>query len=171
MQTFTASYDAFEDRIRLNAVDKAGVSQSILLTRRLLDQIIPMIAKDLEAKAPKGVPAEIVQSMTQERMRQVRRDASASGRLAPAVQRAAHTPDWLCKTIHLKRVPPGFVAVLTDDRSVDAILPLGEANLRALLDILRSIYAKASWDLRAFPEWLQAEHKITLGQGVQMRLN
>lgn len=171
VHTFTAIYDAIEDRVRLNAVDKAGVKQSILLTRRMLDQIVPVIAKDLEAKTPQGVPAQIVQSMTQERARQMRRKASVTGNVAPPVQREAQTPHWLCKTVHFKPVPNGLIAVLTDDSSVDAVLPLAELNLRALLDVLRAAYAKASWHPRVFPEWLQAEHKVALGQGVQVRLN
>jgi hypothetical protein len=165
VQTFTALYDAMEDRVRLNAVDKAGIKQSILLTRRLLDQIVPVIAKDLEAKTPQGVPAEIVQSMTQERVRQVRREASASGNVARPVQREVQTPEFLCKTVHFKRVPNGLVAVMTDDSTVDAVLPLAEPNLRTLLDILRATYAKASWDPRVFPQWLQAEQRAAVGQG------
>jgi hypothetical protein len=171
VQTFTATYDPVEDRIRLNAVDRAGVKQSILLTRRLLDQIVPVIAKDLEAKTPQGVPAEIVQSMTQERVRQVRREAGASGNVAPPVRRESQTPEFLCKTVHFKRVSNGLVAVLTDDGTVDVVLPLAEANLRALLDILRATYAEASWDPRVFPEWLKAEQRATVGQGALVRLN
>lgn len=171
VQTFTSVYDPVEDRIRLNAVDGDGVKQSILLTRRLMDQVIPVIAKDLEAKTPQGVPAEIVQSMTQERVRQVRRAASASGAVAQPVQREAQTPDWLCKTIHFKRAPNGLVAVLTDDRTIDAMLPLAEANLRALLDILRATYARASWDARVFPEWMKAEQRPMAGQGARIVMN
>ena len=77
VQTFTAIYDQVEDRIRLKAVDGAGVKQSILLVRRSMDQVIPVIAKYLEAKTPQSVPPNIVQSMTQGRVRQVRRVASA----------------------------------------------------------------------------------------------
>ena len=171
VQTFTAIYDPVEDRIRLNAVDKAGVKQSILLTRRLMDQVIPVIAKDLEAKTPQGVPADIVQSMTQERVRQVRREASASGAVQRPVVREPETPDWLCRTIHFKRVPNGLVAVLTDDRSVDAVLPLAEVNLRALLDILRATYTKAGWDPRVFPEWMKAEQRPAAGLGVRIVMN
>jgi SpoVK/Ycf46/Vps4 family AAA+-type ATPase len=73
IQTFTARYDAIEDRICLNAVDVSGGKQSIYLTRRLMDQIIPVLAKHLEEKTPKGVPADVVQAMTQERLRQARK--------------------------------------------------------------------------------------------------
>jgi hypothetical protein len=171
VQTFTASYDPVEDRIRLNAVDKAGVKQSILLTRRLMDQVIPVIAKDLEAKTPQGVPADIVQSMTQERVRQVRREASASGNVVRPVRREAEMADWLCRTIHFKRVPNGLVAVLTEDSTVDAVLPLAEANLRALLDIFRATYAKASWNPCVFPEWMKAEQGPSAGQGARIMIN
>lgn len=69
VQTFTARYDPIEDRIFLNTVDATGAKQVIYLTRRLMDQIIPVLAKHLEDKTPKGVPPDVVQSMTQERVR------------------------------------------------------------------------------------------------------
>ncbi|WP_430464779.1 hypothetical protein [Tabrizicola sp.] len=171
IQAFTANYDPVEDRIRLNAIDGAGIKQSILLTRRLMDQVIPVIAKDLEAKIPQGVPADIVQSMTQERVRQVRREARASGAVPKPVAREPETPDWLCRTIHFKRVPNGLVAVLTDDRNVDAVLQLAEANQRVLLDILRATYRKACWDPRVFPEWMKLEQWPTVRQGARVVMN
>lgn len=171
VQTFTATYDAVEDRVRLNAVDSAGVKQAILLTRRMLDQIVQVIAKDLEEKTPQGVSAQVLQSMTQERVRQVRREASASGRSALPVVPEAQTPHWLCKKVNFMRVPNGIVAVFTDDSTVDAVLSLSEQNLRTLLDILRATYIKASWDLRGFPAWLWAEQRAAVGLGGQVRLN
>ena len=54
VQTFTARYDPIEDRICLNAVDATGAKQSIYLTRRLMDRIIPVVAKHLEEKTDRS---------------------------------------------------------------------------------------------------------------------
>lgn len=48
IQTFTARYDAVEDRVRLDAVDAQGGKQSILLTRHLVDRVIGRVAKAVE---------------------------------------------------------------------------------------------------------------------------
>ena len=57
-----------------------------------MDQIIPVVAKHLEEKTLKGVPTDVVQSMTQERIRQARKaeppaqpvQADLVGRMAQA---------------------------------------------------------------------------------------
>jgi hypothetical protein len=171
IQTFTAVYDPVEDRIRLDALDAAGATQSVWLTRRIADQVVPVLAKDLEAKTPQGAPAKIMQSMSQERVRQVRQQASAAGRVTRAVQPEPQTPSWLCKAIHFKRVPKGLLVVLTDDASVDAMLPLIDANQRALLDILRATYRKAAWDMRVFPDWMRSDPTPPAGQGAKRVMN
>lgn len=166
MQTFTARYDAIEDRICLNAVDASGAKQAIYLTRRLMDQIIPVVVKHLEEKTPKGVPADVVQSMTQERVRQARKAAPQ----AEPVQADLETPRWLCTTIQMSKQPSGLAVTLTGDAACRAQMPLADPHLRTVLDIFRNSYAKAGWDLRVFPDWLGPE-QAGAGQGAQARLN
>jgi hypothetical protein len=166
VQTFTSRYDPAEDRIYLNAVDAAGAKQTIYLTRRLLDQIIPVMAKHLEEKTPKGVPADVVQSMTQERVRQARKAEPP----AEPVQTDLETPRWLCTTIQMQKQPAGLAVTLTGDAACKAEIPLADPNLRTVLDIFRNTYAKAGWDMRVFPDWLGAD-KAQVGQGAQVRLN
>ncbi|WP_430463658.1 hypothetical protein [Tabrizicola sp.] len=166
VQTFTARYDPVEDRICLNAVDATGAKQAIYLTRRLMDQIIPVVAKHLEEKTPKGVPADVVQSMTQERVRQARKAEPA----AEPVQADLETPRWLCTTIQMSKQPTGLAVTLTGDAACKAQIPLADLHLRAVLDIFRNSYAKAGWDLRVFPEWLGPE-QANAGQVAQVRLN
>jgi len=166
VQSFTARYDPIEDRICLNAVDAAGAKQAIYLTRRLMDQIIPVVVKHLEEKTPKGVPADVVQSMTQERVRQVRQAETP----ATPVQADPETPRWLCTTIQMQKQPAGLAVTLTGNATCQAQIPLADLHLRAVLDIFCNNYAKAGWDLRVFPEWLGAG-KTTAGQGAQVRLN
>lgn len=166
VQTFTARYDPIEDRLCLNAVDATGAKQAIYLTRRLMDQIIPVVAKHLEEKTPKGVPADVVQSMTQESVRQARKAEPP----AEPVQADIETPRWLCTTIQMSKQPAGLAVTLTGDAACKAQIPLADPHLRTVLDIFRNSYAKAGWDLRVFPEWLGSE-QAAAGQGAQVRLN
>jgi hypothetical protein len=160
MQTFTARYDPIEDRICLNAVDASGAKQAIYLTRLLMDQIIPVVVKHLEDKTPKGVPADVVQSMTQERVRQARKAEPP----ADPVQADLETPRWLCTTIQMKKQPAGLAVTLTGDAACKAQIPLADPHLRTVLDIFRNSYAKAGWDLRVFPDSLAVD-KAQVGQG------
>ena len=166
IQTFTARYDAIEDRICLNAVDASGSKQAIYLTRRLMDQIIPVLAKHLEEKTPKGVPADVVQSMTQERVRQARKAELP----AEPIQADLETPRWLCTTIQMSKQPAGLAVTLTGDAACKAQIPLADPHLRTVLDIFCNSYAKAGWDMRVFPDWLGPE-QAAVGQGAQVRLN
>ena len=166
IQMFTARYDAIEDRICLNAVDANGAKQVIYLTRRLTDQIIPVVAKHLEDKTPKGVPADVVQSMTQESVRQARKSEPA----AEPVLADLSTPRWLCTTIQIQKQPAGLAMTLTGDAACNARIPLADPHVRTVLDIFRNSYAKAGWDLRVFPDWLGQEH-AAVGQHAQVRLN
>ena len=166
VQTLTARYDPIEDRICLNAVDASGAKQAIYLTRRLMDQIIPIVAKHLEEKTPKGVPSDVVQSMTQERVRQARKAEPP----AEPVQTDLETPRWLCTTIQMSKQPAGIALNLTGDAACKVQIPLADPHLRTVLDIFRNSYAKAGWDLSVFPEWLGSE-QATAGQGAQVRLN
>lgn len=166
VQTFTARYDPIEDRICLNAVDASGGKQAIFLTRRLMDQIIPVVAKHLEEKTPKGVPADVVQSMTQERVRQARKAEPPPEPVLADLE----TPRWLCTTIQMQKQPAGLAVTLTGDAACKAQIPLADSHLRTVLDIFRNSYVKAGWDLRVFPEWLGSE-QASAGQGAQVRLN
>lgn len=153
VQTFTVRYDPTEDRICLKAVDASGGKQAIYLTRRLTDQIIPMMSKILEEKTPKGVPADVVQSMTQERMRQARKVEPP----VEPVQANLETPRWLCTTIQMSKQPAALLIAFTDGAACKAQILLTDPHLRTVLDIFRNSYTKAGWDLRVFPEWLGLE--------------
>jgi hypothetical protein len=166
VQTFTARYDPAEDRIYLNAVDAAGAKQTIYLTRRLMDQIIPVVAKHLEDKTPKGIPADLVQSMTQQRVRQARKVEPP----ATPVQADLEAPRWLCTTILLQKRPTGLAVTFSDDADSKAQIALADPHLRTMLDIFRNSYAKAGWDAQVFPEWLRQD-QAALRPGAHLRLN
>ena len=167
IQTFTGRYDPVEDRLRLDAVDAAGGKQAIFLTRRLTDRVIPVLVSHLEGKTPEGVPADLAQGLSQSRARQARQ----TGEDTPAVTVDAETQTWLCRTMHFQKLDHGLNVIFTDDTQVDAVMPLVEANLRAVLDILLELYTKANWPLEPFPEWMKPEATVTISRARGTRLN
>ena len=141
IQTFTARYDPAEDRLRLDAIDVKARKQALLLTRRLADRVIPALVSHLEGKTPEGIPADLAQGMSQSRARQARQTADTM----PAVVAESEMPTWLCRTIHVQKARQGLNVIFTDDASVSAVMPMVEANLRAVLDIFLELYTKANW--------------------------
>ena len=167
IQTFTARYDPAEDRLRLDAIDAKGHKQALLLTRRLADRIIPVLVSHLEGNTPEGVPADLAQGMSQSRARQARQ----TGDTAPAVVAESETPTWLCQTIHVQKAQQGLNVIFTDAARINAVMPMVEANLRAVLDIFLELYTKANWPTEPFPEWMKPEATLTVAPGQGLRLN
>lgn len=155
IKTFTGRFDPVEDRIRLDAVDAEGARQSIFLTHRLADKVIPIITQHLEGQTPEGIPSDLAQGMSQQRSRQARAD----GDKATPVEEDLGAPKWLCRTVHLTKVGEGLVIIFTDDAEVDASMLMAAEKLRVVLDIFRELYAKAGWSGEAFPEWMGAPDK------------
>ena len=141
IQTFTARYDPAEDRLRLDAVDAKARKQALLLTRRLADRVIPVLVSHLEGKTPEGIPADLAQGMSQSRARQARQ----TGEYIAVPWTLKAKPTWLCRTIHVQKARQGLNVIFTDDASVSAVMPMVEANLRAVLDIFLELYTKANW--------------------------
>lgn len=166
VQSFTARFDPIEDRICLNVVDEAGQKQAIYLTRRLMDQIIPVVVKHLEDKTPKGIPADVVQSMTQERVRQVRMAEAP----AEPVQADIETPRWLCTTVRMSKVSKGLTMTLSAEATASVLIGFDEQHLRTALDIFRNSYIKAGWDMRVFPDWQKSGPRPAVADGPN-RLN
>jgi hypothetical protein len=167
IQTFTGRYDPVEDRLRLDAVDAQGGKQAIFLTRRLVDRVIPVLVSHLEGKTPEGVPADLAQGMSQSRARQARQ----TGEATPAIAADPETPTWLCRTMHFQKADHGLNVIFTDDTQVNAVMPMVEANLRAVLDIFLDLYTKAGWPTEPFPEWQKPEATVTLSPAPGTRLN
>jgi hypothetical protein len=160
VQTVTVSYDRREDRIALNVADAQNTKQIIHLTRRLLDQVIPVLVTRLEDGTPPGLPAAIVQSMSQDRMRLAR----AIDPPVPPVRADPVTPRWLCHTIRLRQAATGLCVTLNGDR-VQALLALSEPELRMTLDALHRAYGKADWTRAVFPRWMILDPATAPGGG------
>lgn len=167
IQTFTARYDPAEDRLRLDAVDAKGHKQSLWLTRRLGDRVIPVLVSHLEGKTPEGIPPDLAQGMSQSHARQARQ----TGDNSPAVVAESGTPIWLCRTIHVQKARHGLNVIFTDDARINAVMPMVEANLRVVLDILLDLYTKANWSTEPFPEWMKPEATLTVTPRHGTRLN
>ena len=89
----------------------------------------------------------------------------------PAVVAESGTPTWLCRTIHVQKAQQGLNVIFTDDVSVSAVMPMVEANLRAVLDIFLELYTKANWPTEPFPEWMKPDATVTISRAKGRRLN
>jgi hypothetical protein len=167
IQTFTARYDPAEDRLRLDAIDVKARKQALLLTRRLADRVIPVLVSHLEGKTPEGIPADLAQGVSQAQARTARQQCEAT----PAVSAESEMPTWLCRTIHVQKARQGLNVIFTDDARINAVMPMVEANLRAVLDIFLELYTKANWPTEPFPEWMKPEATLTVAPGQGVRLN
>ena len=152
IKTFTGRYIPIEDRLRLDAVNEQGNRQSLFMTRRLTDKIIPVMVEHLEAQTPEGMPSDLVQEMQQDKSRLVRAEAGSE----TSVEIDPETVPWLCKTVHLTKTGTGLVIIFTDDNSIEASMPMSNDNLRVVLDIFQTLYTSAEWGQEAFPDWMQA---------------
>ena len=156
-----------EDRLRLDAVDAQGNKQAIFLTHRLADRVIPVLVSHLEGKTPDGVPTDLAQGMSQSTARQARQVGEATAAVVPGNE----TPSWLCRMMHFQQAEHGLNVIFTDDTQTDAVMPMVEANLRAVLDIFLDLYTKAGWPTDPFPEWIQTEATLTVAPWQGTRLN
>ena len=152
IKTFTGRYIPVEDRLRLDAVDADGNKQSLFMTRRLVDRIIPVMVEHLEGQTPEGMPSDLVQEMQQEKALQVHAEGGAE---AP-IKVSPDAVPWLCRTVHLTKTGSSLVVVFTDDAHIEAQMPMTAENLRVVLDIFKTLFTSAEWGLDAFPDWMQA---------------
>jgi hypothetical protein len=150
ISTFTARPDFEEDRIRLDAIDPAGQTQSILLTRRLCSRFIPGLVERVEAGQQPGARREIGLAMSQQ---QLRMDRAVSP--LPDVVPNEQASRWLCRTIHLTDHPEALEWTLTDDGDNAAVMFLSGLAPREVLEVLMLIYRELEWGLEPFPEWLR----------------
>lgn len=149
IKTFTGSYEANEDRIRLNAVDDGGVLGSIYLTRRLVDRVIPIVLDQLTTSFPSDVGVDVFQTAEHEIARLHRSLEEPAEPVAPA----NNENTWLCTTVHIHKNDVLTTLEFTDQRERRALLALNAQQLRATLDIFRDLYTRAEWDAGVFPDW------------------
>ena len=149
IHTFTMNADRVEDRIRLDAADPAGATQTIWITRRLASQCVPHLGKQAEKRASENGAHDVALTMAQQRLR-LDRDENPT----PPVQAGADAPLWLCRTMHFSDTPEGIIWIMTDDATQDARMHLNEHALRAVLDVFLTSYRALEWDVSPFPDWV-----------------
>ena len=155
IETFTAQADLAEDRIRLDAIGPEGETQSIFLTRRLADRMVPLLVDQAEQQAVPGVPKEIALAMNQQHLRMEREENP----IAP-VEPKQGSSRWLCQTIHLGENQDQVVWTLTDDGDNTAMMGLPGDGVRNVLEVLLIVYQGLEWTVQAFPAWMTAREAL-----------
>ncbi len=158
IETFTAQADLAEDRIRLDAISPEGETQSIFLTRRLADRMVPLLVDQAEAHAVPGVPKDIALAMNQEQLR-MERDENP---IAP-IEAKQGSSRWLCQTIHVGEDQDQVLWTLTDDGDNTAVMGLPGDGVRNVLEVLLIVYQGLEWTVQAFPAWMTAREAMPDG--------
>ena len=201
IETFTLRFDAREDRLRLDATDKAGRVEGIWMTQRLTNKLVAALALDLDrelaqsftartlddphettqaerpATPPMAPPPQVaaaLHGMVQQNLR-LERAQNGTGARSPrgttAVRTAPVTSRWLCTTIQLWPRGGGVMVSFSDDASVTARFFMSHRNTRAVLDVLADHYRKAGWSQQAFPGWVREAAEILTGEEARGWLN
>jgi hypothetical protein len=155
IETFTGQADLAEDRIRLDAINPDGETQSIFLTRRLADRMVPLLVDRAEQQVVPGVPKEIGLAMNQEQLR-LERDENP---IAP-VETKQGSSRWLCQTVHVGENDDQIVWTLTDDGDNTAMMGLPGDGVRNVLEVLLIVYLGLEWTTQAFPGWMTAREEM-----------
>lgn len=200
METFRLRFDSWEDRLRLDATDKAEQFQCIWLTQRLANKLIATLAKDLDrevkapAQAPRGAEAVSVSKsqqnsnsahdarltaalheMAQQRIRTERVQSRLDINRSPVddsrpASLAADSACWLCTAITLGRQSGGVLITFTGRGNHGAQFFMSYRNARRVLDSLAKHYRRGSWSLQAFPGWVRKGFESEVRE-TQSRLN
>ena len=149
IRTFTLVSDFDEDRLRMDARNKEGVTQAIMLTRRLLDRAIPKMADEAYKLAAGPIPANLALPIAQQRLRQERR-----ANPIPPVCVSDGVQPWLCVAMQFKLQGNAMFWMLKGHGGQEARMFLSNSNLRATLDVFAIQYRAMRWSRAAFPEWL-----------------
>ena len=155
IETFTAQADLAEDRIRLDAISPGGETQSIFLTRRLADRMVPLLVDRAEQQVMPGVPKELGLAMNQEQLR-IEREENP---IAP-VEAKQGSSRWLCLTVHVGEERDQIVWTLTDDAANTAVMGLPGDGVRNVLEVLLIVYQGLEWTVQAFPGWMTARDEL-----------
>ena len=155
IETFTAHADLAEDRIRLDAISPQGDTQSVFLTRRLADRMVPLLVDRAEERAMPGVPKEIGLAMNQEQLR-IEREENP---IAP-VEAKQGSIRWLCLTVHVAEEQEQVVWTLTDDGDNTAVMGLVGDGVRNVLEVLLIVYQGLEWATQAFPTWMTSREAV-----------
>jgi hypothetical protein len=156
--TVSFGYSAAEDRI-VGVCTQGETSATVLLTRRLVRQVIARLAQMLEqsspiaGRAPAAMRAEVVQFEHESAVAQlsIGTGPAPTKALGAAASRAS---GLLVARVDLTTQPQGYVLVLSDGGSRNVTLRLQWQDLHRLLGALHQQARGAQWDLAEAAPWL-----------------
>jgi len=170
-------YDAEEDRILLSVQDGTGTDHDIWLTRRLVRQFFPALAKCLtEMSATAGrVGAQWRNEVLSFEHEKAVSDALSSGRARPAERAPAPEADdhgdaadrkgLLVQTIGVRKRSEGRLGLSFRSQDAAVDLELDDERLHVICDLLAKLACRAEWDLGlALPWQAPSRPEITAGE-------
>lgn len=154
LERLTTEYVDSEDRLRLNGnVAGDGKGVSLWLTRRLLERLIPRMARWLETSeddSPRLAPVRpTVQRFAFEA-------AQAGLAPLPRVAIAACDPPWVVHSVDFVFGPAGLRLVFRNADAAAGIVFTATA-LRQWLGILQRLSDEAGWSIGAWPGWMRED--------------
>lgn len=156
--TLTFGYSAAEDRI-VGVCAQGDVSGTVLLTRRLVRQIIARLAQLLNqsspvaSRAPASMRAEVVQIEHQSAVAQLS-CGSGPAALKSLGDAAARSPGMLVTRVDLTPQGNGFLLVFGAADGRNASLRLQWQDLHRLVAALNLQARNAQWDFAEAAPWL-----------------
>lgn len=157
----TTTYDARQDRLRLQVADDNGRHIVLWLTRRLADRVVAALIGLLETDgsagadsvsgAPRGKSGAVEQLMQQ---------AAADLRFRPAPPRvpARASEERLLTAISLrgngKTLALDFRWGQPADQEAGASMMIGRVRLRQWMRIMYRVYLKSGWPIDHWPQWI-----------------
>jgi hypothetical protein len=158
----TTTYDAKQDRLRLEVADDSGRHVVLWLTRRLADRVVTALINILEsdgqlvksrgAQPNRGKPDAVEQLMQQ---------AAADLKFRPAAAQAPIAPseEHLLTAISLrgqgKSLALDFRWGQRADEDAGASMMIGRVRLRQWLRIMHRVYVKSGWPVGHWPQWIR----------------
>ena len=134
--------------MRFETVDYGTGRQVIYATRRLLDDLIPVLVENLEKT---GRSHSQVQQFEQDRVR--RKQGHRATDTPDASLRDA--PTWLCKAVRVSARDSGLVLTFLGDKEPVTQMRLTWTDIRSFLDILLLAYRRGYWATAVFPDWIR----------------
>ena len=148
IERFTTEYQAVEDRIRYLVSAKTGESQTLWLTRRLINKLLPALFDLLKEETAGSAMSDDLQAFSQDKARQ-------SIKNEPPVRANNDSEDWLVTHVDLTPSKEVVKLVFYDENDHRVALSLPRHNLRQWLSILRELYNRAQWSENFWPDWLE----------------
>lgn len=117
IETFTLRFDAMEDRLRLDATDKAGQIEGIWLTQRLTNKLVAALAQDLDRELAHSLTARTLDDPQQT----AQAERPAAPPKAPPPQVAAALQGMAQHQLRLERARKGAATGARSPRDTTAV--------------------------------------------------